>query len=83
MYLKYKKKKIQNILWQPCMHVCSVVSDSTTPWTVAYQAALSMELYRQEYQSGLPFSSPGDLLHPGIKPASLMYPASAGGFFTS
>ena len=35
------------------------------------------------FQSGLPFPSPGDLPHPGIKPASLMPPALAGGFFTT
>ena len=38
-----------------------------TPWTVAYKAPLSMEFSRQEYWSGLPFPSPGDLLDPGIK----------------
>ena len=38
-----------------------------TPWTVAHQASLSMEYSRQEYWSGLPFPSPGDLPHPGIK----------------
>ena len=37
----------------------------------------------QEYWSGLPWSPSGDLLYPGIKPASLMPPALAGGFFTS
>ena len=37
---------------------------------VALQAPLSMEFLRQEYWSGLPFPSPGDLLEPGIKPAS-------------
>ena len=39
-----------------------------TPWTVAYQAPLSMEFSRQEYWSGLPFPSPGDLPDPGIEP---------------
>ena len=39
-----------------------------TPWTVAYQAPLSMGLSRQEYWSGLPFPSPGDLPDPGIEP---------------
>ena len=39
----------------------SVMSDSfVTPWTVASQAPLSMEFFRQEYQSGQPFPSPGD-----------------------
>ena len=41
-----------------------------TPWTVAYQAPLSMGFSRQEYWSGLPFSSPGDLPNPGIEPES-------------
>ena len=38
---------------------------------------------RRERWSGLPFPSPGDLPDPGIKPMSLMSPASAGGFFTT
>ena len=41
-----------------------------TPWTVAPQAPLSMGFSRQEYWSGLPFPSPGDLPNPGIKPES-------------
>ena len=41
-----------------------------TPWTVAYQAPLSMGFSRQEYWSGLPFPSPGDLPYPGIEPVS-------------
>ena len=45
----------------------SVVSDSATPESVARQAPLSMEFSRQEYWSGLPFPSPGDLHHPGIE----------------
>ena len=48
----------------------SVVSNSAIPWTVAHQAPLSMEFSRQEYWSGLPFPSPGDLPDPGIKPRS-------------
>ena len=39
-----------------------------TSWTVAYQAPLSMGVSRQEYWSGLPFPSPGDLPDPGIEP---------------
>ena len=49
-------------------------------WTVACQAYLSMGFPRQEYWSGLPFPSPGDLSDPGIK---LISPALAGVFFTS
>ena len=41
-----------------------------TPWTVAHQAPLSMGFSRQEYWSGFPFPSPGDLPNPGIKPSS-------------
>ena len=41
-----------------------------TPWTVAYQGPLSMEFSRQEYWSGLPFPSPGDLPDPGIESRS-------------
>ena len=54
-----------------------------TPWAMAHQALLSMEFYRQEYWSGLPFPSPGDLPDPGTEPASLVSPALAGGFFTT
>ena len=41
-----------------------------TPWTVAHQAPPSMGFYRQEYWSGLPFPSPGDLPGRGIEPRS-------------
>ena len=50
-----------------------------TPWTVANQAPLSMGFSRQEYWSGLPFLSPGDLPDPGLEPRS---PALAGRIFT-
>ena len=52
-----------------------------TPGTC--QAPLSMGFPRQEYWTGLPFPTPGDLPDPGIKPASLVSPALAGGFFTT
>ena len=59
----------------------SVVSDSSvTPWTAAHQAPLSMGFPRQEYWSGLPLPSPGDLPDPGIEPVS---PALAGRLFTA
>ena len=48
-----------------------------TLWTVAYQVPLSMEISRQEYWSGLPFPSPGDLLDPGIEPGSPSLQADA------
>ena len=43
---------------------CSVISKSATPWTTAHQAPVSMGFSRQEYCSGLPFPSPGDLPNP-------------------
>ena len=57
------------------------MSDSfVIPWTVACQAPPSMGFSRQEYWSGLPFPSPGDLPDPGIEPES---PALAHVFFTT
>ena len=47
------------------------------PWTVAYQASPSMGFSRQEYWSGLPFPSPGDLPDPGIEPGSPTLEADA------
>ena len=48
-----------------------------TPWTVACQAPLSMEFSRQDYWSGLPFSSPRGLPDPGIIPASPAWQADS------
>ena len=48
-----------------------------TLWTVAYKARQSMEFSRQEYWSGLPFLSPGDLPNPGIEPRSPTLQADA------
>jgi len=42
-----------------------------------------MEFSKREYWSRLPFPTPGDLLDPGIEPVSLVFPALAGGFFTT
>ena len=47
------------------------------PWTVARQAPLSTGFPRQEYWSGLPFPSPGDLPDPGIEPRSPTLQADA------
>ena len=52
------------------MKLLSHVQLFATPWTVAYQAPSSMRFSRQEYWSGLPFPSPGDLPDPGIQPGS-------------
>ena len=48
-----------------------------TPWTVAHQAPPSMGFSRQDYWSGLPFPSPGDLPAPGMEPGSLAVQADA------
>ena len=66
-----------------CARVLSHVPLFATPWTIAHEAALSMEISRQEYWSGLPFPSPEDLPSPGIKPMSLVSLAVAGWFFTT
>ena len=58
---------------------CQVVSDSF-PCTVAHQGPLSMGFPRQEYWSGLPFPTAGDLPNPSIEPAS---PALTDGFSTT
>ena len=52
-------------------------------WTVAWQVPLLMGFSRQESWSGLPWPPPGHLPNPGIKLGSLLYPALAGGFFTT
>ena len=59
------------------MCVLSRVQLFATPWTVAHQAPLSMEFSRQEYWSGLPFPSLGNLPDPGIEHTSLAPPALA------
>ena len=74
LYLPFKKLA--------CM-LCQLLSRVwlfMTPWTVARQTPPTMGFPRQEYWSGLPFSSPRDLSDPGIKSTS---PALAGRFFTT
>ena len=53
------------------------------PWMVVCQAPPSIRFSRQEYWSGLPFPSPGDLPDTGIEPMSSASPALAGRFFTT
>ena len=59
------------------MKLLSRVRLFATPWSVAYKAPLSMVFSRQEYWSGLPFPSPGDLPRPGIEPGSPALQADA------
>ena len=62
---------------QSCLTLCDPMN------CIAHQVPLSMEFSRQEYWSGLPLPSPGDISNLGIKPACLLSSALAGGFFTS
>ena len=59
------------------MKLLSRVRLFATPWTVAYQASPSMGFSRQEYWSGVPLPSPGDLPDPGIEPWSSALEADA------
>ena len=54
-----------------------------TPRIVAHQSPLSMGFSRQDYWSGLLCTTPRDFPDQGIEPASLMFPALAGRFFTT
>ena len=54
--------------WKVKVKSLSRVRPSGTPWTAAHQAPPSIGFSRQEYRSGLPFPSPGDLPDPGINP---------------
>jgi hypothetical protein len=59
------------------MLLLSRVRPFATPWTVVDQAPLRIGFSRQEYWSGLPFPSPGDLRDPGIEPGSPTLQADA------
>ena len=70
-----RKPQIIHSFWRRwvvcvCVQLLSGIRLFATPWTVAHQAPLSMEFSWQEYSSGLPFPSPGDLPDSGIKPTS-------------
>ena len=79
---KYKKKKKKSFfffhfvyvcVWYLCMQACSVSQLCPLickPMDCSHQAPLSMEFFRQEYWSGLPFSTQGELPNPGTEPVS-------------
>ena len=71
-YITYSKNLLFYIYYMYFVKVklLSRVRLFVIPWTVAYQAPLSMGFSRQEYWSGFPFPSPGDLPNPGIEPRS-------------
>ena len=71
---------ICHYIFSVCVCVCvshSVMFYSATPWIVACQAPLSMEFFRQENWSGLPFPSSRDLSNPEIKPESTSWQANS------
>ena len=73
---KHVGQSLLGMFFDVCMLSCfSRVRLFATPWTVAHQAPLSMRFSRPKYWGGLPFSPPGDLPNPGIKPESPMAPA--------
>ena len=71
-----KHTKQNRIKWSE-VKLLSRVWLFVTPWIVAHQAPPSMGFTRQEYWSGLPFPSPGDLANPGIEPRSPTLQADA------
>ena len=72
---------------QSCLTLCDpmdyILPLFATPWTVSCLGPLFMEFSRQEYWSGLPFPTLGDLPDPGIKPKSSSSPALVSRFFTT
>ena len=74
----YRRSEItKSWKWSHEVKSLSLVWLFATPWTVAYQAPPSLGFSRQEYWSGLPFPSPGDLPNPGIEPGSPTLQADA------
>ena len=86
-YFMDMDKKILKFIWNgkggggAC--VVSPVRLFAILWTVDSQASLSMEFSRQEYWSGLPFPTPGDLPDPRIEPTYFTSPVLVGRFFTN
>ena len=76
-FLEYRPVFLKYLINNTCVESLSHVRLFATPWTVAYQAPPSMRFSRQEYWSGLPFPSPGDIPHPGIELRSPAFQADA------
>ena len=83
LFLKREQQSRLPISNMPFLLSCFSRVLFATLWTEVQQAPMSMGFSRQEYWSGLPFPSLGDLHNPGIKPVSLMPPTLAGLFFTT
>ena len=75
-------EKGDNIL-SSYLSVLSHVRLFAAPWFAAHQATLCMKFLRQEYWSGLPLPTPGDLPDSGTEPVSPAAPGLADGFFTT
>ena len=76
-YLPAEPQRKPITIYQLQVKSLSCVQLFATPWTVDYEASPSMGFSRQEYWSGLPFPSPGDLPNPGIEPGSPALQADA------
>ena len=72
-----EQKLREPIFWEVKVKLLSFDRLFMTPWTAGYQAPPSMGFSRQEYWSGVPFPSPGDLPNPGIEPRSPTLQADA------
>ena len=83
--IRDKLKSLDGIIATICLCVwtLSLVRLFETPCIVAYQAPLPMDPSRQDYWSGLPFSTPGNLPDLKFEPMSLASPVLAKGFFTT
>ena len=79
--LKIKEKNIIIVCVCVCVCVFSHVQLFAAPWTIACQAPPPMEFSRQDYWSGMPFPTAGDLLDSGIQPVTLVSSALVGRFF--
>ena len=77
--IKVINTKTWGKLKQSCVLVARSCPTVCDPWIVACHAPQSMGFSRQEYRTGLPFPSPGDLPHPGIEPG---FSCITGRFFT-
>ena len=81
-YLKKTKTNL-NVYTHMFIEALFIVLKTLKQPLMERSVPLPMEFSRQEHWAWVPFPSPGDLLDPGIEPASLVPPAVAGGFFTT
>ena len=89
-FIKYlsSNNRICKLIHTPCIHACVLIRFShvwlfVTLWIVAHQAPLSKKFPSKNTGVGCHVLHQGNLSHPGMEPTSLMFPALAGGFFTT